>query len=79
MTILYIIVIAVIIGLIPAYIAYRRGFSFIKWWIYGTLLFLIALPHSMVVKQDHEVKCPFCGGITKVGKGYCRRCGYEFM
>src|SRR5258706_2044277 len=41
---------ASILGLIPAYIAHRKGRSFGLWWIYGAMLFIIALFHSLMLK-----------------------------
>ncbi len=72
-------VVAVVLGLAPALMARRQGRSFILWWIYGAVAFPVAIIHSLVLKPDSVVKCPFCGGMTSVGKGYCRRCGYEFI
>ena len=34
---------ATILGLIPAYIAHRKGRSFGLWWIYGALLLTVVL------------------------------------
>ena len=34
---------ASLLGLIPAVIAYRKGRSFGLWWIYGSMLFIVAL------------------------------------
>ncbi|MGB2982317.1 MAG: hypothetical protein WBC63_00465 [Candidatus Bipolaricaulia bacterium] len=44
--------IAAVIGLIPAAIAASKGRSFFAWWCYGALLFIIALPHSILIKSD---------------------------
>lgn len=38
------------LGLLPAFVAQGKGRSFAVWWLYGTLLFIIALPHSMLLK-----------------------------
>lgn len=46
-------IIGLLIGLIPAFIAKNKGRYFIKWWIYGTYLFLIALIHSLVISPDY--------------------------
>lgn len=40
------------IGLIPASIAASKGRSFLGWWIYGVLLFIVALPHSILIKSE---------------------------
>ena len=46
-----ILLIAVLIGLIPASIARNKGRSFGLWWLYGSLLFIIALPHALIMKS----------------------------
>lgn len=39
-----VLVIAVLIGLIPASIAKGKGKSFCLWWFYGAALFIVAFP-----------------------------------
>lgn len=39
-------------GLLPGYIAYKKGYNFFLWWLYGLALLLIALPHSLLLKTD---------------------------
>lgn len=48
--------IAIVIGCIPAAIAQGKGRSFVAWWIYGALLFIVALPHSLML--DPAVSTP---------------------
>jgi hypothetical protein len=43
--------IALIIGLLPAAIANSKGHSFFGWWVYGFLLFIIALPHALLLEK----------------------------
>jgi sulfite exporter TauE/SafE len=51
--ILLIVFIALIfLGLIPAVIASRKGRKFLDWWFFGTGLFPIALPMSLLIKED---------------------------
>lgn len=38
-------------GLIPAFIAKNKGRGFYKWWIYGYIICLIAIIHSIVIKK----------------------------
>ncbi len=38
------------IGLIPAFVAQKKGHSFGLWWFYGAALFIIALPHALIMK-----------------------------
>jgi len=43
--------IAVIIGLIPAAIAAGKGRSFLAWWLYGAMIFIVALPHALLLRR----------------------------
>lgn len=43
-------ILLVLAGLIPAFIASRRGRNFIDWWFFGVALFPIALPMSLLLK-----------------------------
>ena len=42
-------VIAAFLGLIPANIAKNKGRSFGLWWFYGWMLFIVALPHALLM------------------------------
>ena len=46
-----------LLGLIPATIARHKGRKFGRWWVYGWLLFIIALIHSVALKGR---RCPYC-------------------
>lgn len=76
---------AILIGLIPAAIAQSKGRNFVAWWLYGALLFIVALPHSLLIKKDRTAlerqslsegmkKCRFCGELIKEDAQVCRFC-----
>ena len=81
-----ILLIAAVIGLIPAAIAQSKGHSFIAWWIYGAALFIVALPHSLLLKPDAKEienrqlasgdskKRPFCTEVIKLAAVRCPKC-----
>lgn len=79
---------AVLIGLIPAVIAKGKGSSFGLWWIYGSMLFIIALPHSLIMRPSAKgierqrlaegmKKCDHCAEYIKADAKVCRYCGRE--
>ena len=65
---------AVLIGLIPAFIARNKGKSFALCWFYGAMLFIVALPHALWIKPDNQKgeqesermkKCFYCAELIK--------------
>ncbi len=81
---------AALIGLIPAFIAHLKGQPFFSWWLYGTLVWIAAFPHSLFVNTNpaelrrREVKrelkagkrkiCPSCQGVIRKDAQVCRYC-----
>jgi hypothetical protein len=83
---------ALILGCIPGAIAQSKGHSFAGWWIFGALLFIVALPMSLMLspKRDEYAdqinalafaaahrKCPSCAEMVKREAVICRFCGRD--
>lgn len=85
-----ILIIAIIIGVIPAAIASGKGRSFIGWWLYGALLFIVALPHAIVTKPNQATldrrmlkngykQCPHCDEWIRPDARVCPKCGRDVI
>jgi RNA polymerase subunit RPABC4/transcription elongation factor Spt4 len=83
-----ILVLAVLLGLIPAALAKGKGRSFGLWWFYGAALFIIALPHSLLIKANTQAlereqieggmkKCPHCAELIKGEAKVCPYCSRD--
>lgn len=61
---LLLLLIAAVLGFIPAYIAKEKGYSFSLWWFYGWMLFIVAIIHVSCLpdkaqKSDRPTSIPY--------------------
>ncbi len=82
-------ILVVLIGLIPAVIAQGKGRSFVLWWLYGAALFIVALPHALIMPSrkvdpnaptpETHVRCPDCKELVLKEAKVCKYCGCKLV
>ena len=50
------IILAIPLGLIPAFLAKKKGHNFGLWWLYGWALFIVAIIHVMFIEDKTAAK-----------------------
>jgi hypothetical protein len=78
------VIIALLLGLIPAYIASAKGRNFLLWWFYGTVLFAFAIIHAIAIRPAERNLfhygmryCPHCRKAIRVDATSCNFCEKE--
>ena len=71
-------IIAALLGLLPMFIAKNKGHDAFGWWLFGFLMFIVALPWSLCLADKTGRKCPACGERIKDEAVVCRFCGKDF-
>lgn len=73
------VVLAVLLGLIPAFLAQRKGYNFLGWWVFGTLVLIVALPWAIFMGENPETRqpCPWCRTVIDKQARVCPQCGRD--
>jgi hypothetical protein len=76
------------LGLVPAWIGWRKRKPFFVWWLYGAVLPMLALPHALWLAPRHPFLAPrtprntlrYCGACATYptdAARICPSCGAE--
>jgi hypothetical protein len=70
---------AVLLGLLPAWIVDRKGYSFWAWWGFGTVLPIVALPLALLQPPSMVAfrQCPHCSEWILRSAVACPRCARD--
>ena len=60
-----VLLIAAGLGFIPATIAKNKGYSFGLWWLYGWMLFIVAIIHVCLIPDKNAPQTPPHGAVRR--------------
>ena len=71
-------ILLLLLGFIPANIAARKGYSAFGWYLYGVVLFPVALIHALLTDDAGRNRiCPFCAERIMAAAKVCPHCQRE--
>src|SRR5258705_11180166 len=73
-----VVLVALGLGAVTAAIAVRRGRNSFFWWLFGTTLFVLAIPLILILPDKNLKRCPECAEPVRKEASKCRFCGYLF-
>jgi hypothetical protein len=65
---LSILIVAAVLGLIPAWIASSKDHDFFLWWLFGAVLFIIALPVAILIQPKGDQRLSQLDAVDKLDK-----------
>lgn len=79
MTLVDTFLLAAVLALLPAYIANRKGYSFLGTWVGGALLLVLVLPWAIFCRPNPETRrdCPHCRTPIDRRASVCPQCGRD--
>lgn len=72
------IVVLLVIALLPALIAQRKGRSFWGFYVFGVLLWIVALPWA-IFARDQRRRCPHCIKVVHPRASVCPHCQRDLV
>jgi hypothetical protein len=71
-------IVLALFGIIPALMAQKKGRRTFRWWLFGFILPVVAIPTIFLAEDLNDKKCSQCAERIRRGALRCRYCGYEY-
>ncbi len=70
------IILLLVIAILPGWIAQRKGHGFWGYYVFGVLLWIIATPLALMLKDERR-RCPHCAEVVQPAATVCPHCQRE--